>query len=138
MNELIAILKQDYARFPHQQTFAIYDPQVIFRDPMSRLRGRSQFEGMIRWMGQWFQELRLQLHEIYSQGAVIHTRWTMSWVAPLPWKPRLQVTGRSQLWVNEQGLIAAQTDYWDCSRWQLFLQLWRFPRQTPTADPGPR
>lgn len=134
MNELVAVLKEDYARFPHNQTFAIYDPQVVFRDPMSRIQGREHFQRMIAWMTQWFQELRLQLHEIHVAGTVIHTRWTMGWLAPLPWKPHLQVSGRSELLVNDQGLIAAQTDYWDCSRWQLFMQLWTFPKRSQNAD----
>lgn len=122
--QVMETLIQDYARFPDDQTFALYDPQVQFRDPMSRIRGREQFQTMIAWMQRWFRDLRLELHDIRAEGSLIHTRWRMRWIAPLPWQPAMVVTGRSELKVNEQGLIAAQTDYWDCSRWQLLQQLW--------------
>lgn len=80
---------------------------------MMRVRGRKDFQGMIHFLAT--QDIRLDLHEMRQDGPVIHTRWTMSWTAPLPWQPWVTVTGRSELTLNAQGLIQQQIDYWDRS-----------------------
>ncbi|GAB4214344.1 MAG: hypothetical protein OHK0012_12220 [Synechococcales cyanobacterium] len=122
---VVATLTADYAHFPHDQTYGLYAPDVQFRDPVNQMQGREHFRRMIGWMTGWFRDLKLDLHHISAQGSRIETRWTMSWIAPLPWQPPMVVTGRSEFEVNEQGLIASQTDYWDCTRWQLFRQIFQ-------------
>ena len=43
----------------------------------------------------------------------IDTRWTLSWVAPAPWKPAMSIPGRSELGINDEGKIVSHIDYWD-------------------------
>ncbi|MCS7030325.1 MAG: DUF2358 domain-containing protein [Gloeomargarita sp. SKYG116] len=129
--DILATLEADYARFPRDQTYSIYAEDIVFADPMMRVRGRQNFQGMIHFLATWFRDIRLDLHEMRQDGPVIHTRWTMSWIAPLPWRPRVTVTGRSELTLNAQGLIQQQIDYWDCSRWDLLRQHFPFALGNP-------
>ncbi len=123
--DLLAILRADYAHFPDNQTYSVYDSEVYFKDPVNEFRGLGRYQQMINWMGRWFQDIRLDLHEIQQTGNQIRTEWTLSWSLPLPWHPRLQIPGWTEMQVNEAGLIGSHIDYWRCSRWEVLLQLFR-------------
>ncbi len=133
MNNIITTITEDYARFPQTQTYAIYCDDVYFRDPVYQFRGLKQYQKMIGFITYWFRHLKLELHSIDRQAEVIKTRWTMSWNAPLPWQPRVSVTGWSELTVTDQvneaekaaGIaekICSHVDYWDCTKWDLIRQ----------------
>ncbi|AFY72724.1 hypothetical protein Syn7502_00572 [Synechococcus sp. PCC 7502] len=124
--QLLEIVKDDYARFPEAQTYSIYDPHVFFKDPVYEFRGLDQYKKMIGFITYWFSNLKLELHDIQLDNHRIHTRWTMSWNAPLPWKPRISVTGRSELEISSDELIISHIDYWDCSRFAVVQQHFRF------------
>lgn len=120
---LVEQLRQDYARFPVDQTYTLYAPDVFFQDPMNRFRGVDRYRTMIKFIETAFLNVRMDLHTIERVGDEIKTRWTLSWNAPLPWKPRMAISGRSELKVNTNGLISSHIDYWDCSRWNLVKQI---------------
>jgi len=126
---IIQILKQDYQRFPRDQTYEIYAKEVYFKDPMTEFRGIKRYQAMIGFMTHWFQNIQMELHDIKQisdrtepLGDRIETRWTLSWTTPLPWQPRIAISGRSELMLNEQNLIISHIDYWDCSRWDVLRQ----------------
>ncbi|WP_218080492.1 DUF2358 domain-containing protein [Anthocerotibacter panamensis] len=120
--DILEIIRSDYQRFPQDQTYAIYAPDVYFEDPLNCFRGREQFQRMVGLLGFWFKNLRLDLHAIQRAGDCIETRWTMSWLAPLPWQPPIAVSGKSELLLNPDGLIVSHIDYWDISRLDLLKQ----------------
>jgi hypothetical protein len=124
--DLIEIVRADYQKFPEAQTYSIYAEDVFFKDPVYNFRGLGQYKKMIGFITTWFKALKLELHEIDRVENTIATRWTMSWNAPLPWKPRISVTGRSELQINEAGLISAHIDYWDCDRLNVVKQHFNF------------
>lgn len=113
--ELLQVLREDYRRFPEGQTYALYAPDVYFKDPLNEFRGVGRYRQMIGFIRAWFRHPRLELHHIEQQDRCIETRWTLSWNAPLPWEPRITITGRSELLLDDQGLIISHIDYWDCS-----------------------
>ena len=130
---IIQILKEDYPRFPQDQTYEIYAKDVYFKDPMTEFRGIKRYRSMIGFMTHWFQNIQMELHNIEQISDLpeplrdrIETRWTLSWTTPLPWQPRIAISGRSELILNEQNLIISHIDYWDCSRWDVLRQ--HFPR----------
>ncbi len=125
MPNLIDMLKQDYQRFPTQQTYSLYADDVVFKDPMTQFQGVQRYQQMIGWMARWFTDIRLELHAIEQDGDRIQTRWTLSWTSPLPWNPRIRISGWSELRLNSQGLIASHIDYWDCSRLAVLKQHFR-------------
>jgi len=120
--DILDILTADYRNFPRNQTYAIYAPEVYFKDPMTEFRGRARYQQMIHWIEQLFEDPQLDLHQLRRDGDQIRSDWTLSWTTPLPWKPRIQISGWSELQLNSDGLIMVHRDYWHCSRWQVLQQ----------------
>jgi hypothetical protein len=123
VTDILAILKADYERFPSDQTYDIYAADVFFKDPLNQFQGVDAYRKNIQFIAKWFLEPKLQLHQIQQTGDRIETQWTLSWIAPLPWKPKLAIAGWSELKLNEQGLISSHIDYWRCSRWDVLKQI---------------
>lgn len=120
--DILQALKADYARFPQEQTYSLYADDVFFKDPLNQFRGIARYQQMIGFIARWFRNLRLDLHEIQRSGNTITTRWTLSWDAPLPWKPRISIPGWSELQVNKEEKISSHIDYWSCSRLDVVRQ----------------
>lgn len=120
--DIIEILKEDYQRFPVNQTYSIYAPEVYFQDPLNKFRGVKRYKVMINFIQTWFLNPKMDLHNIQRLGDTIKTEWTLSWNTPLPWKPRISIPGWSELGLNSDGLIVSHLDYWNCSRLDVVKQ----------------
>ncbi|PHM09321.1 DUF2358 domain-containing protein [Nostoc sp. 'Peltigera malacea cyanobiont' DB3992] len=120
--DVIEILKEDYQRFPVNQTYSIYAPEVYFQDPLNKFRGVKRYKLMINFIQTWFLNPKMDLHNIQRLGDTIKTEWTLSWNTPLPWKPRISIPGWSELGLNSDGLIISHIDYWNCSRLDVVKQ----------------
>ncbi|MEH2313633.1 MAG: DUF2358 domain-containing protein [Nostoc sp.] len=120
--DIIEILKEDYQRFPVNQTYSIYTPDVYFQDPLNKFRGVKRYKQMINFIKTLFLNPKMDLHSIQRLGDTIKTEWTLSWNTPLPWKPRISIPGWSQLGLNSDGLIISHIDYWNCSRLDVVKQ----------------
>ncbi len=120
--DILEILKDDYRKFPDDQTYSLYAADVYFKDPMTEFRGCDRYRQMIGFIKTWFLNPHLDLHTIQQTGSTIRTDWTLSWTTPLPWKPHIQITGWSELTLNEAGLIVSHIDYWHCSRLDVLKQ----------------
>lgn len=115
------ILKEDYQRFPSDQTYSVYAEDVFFRDPVFRYRGLNRYKLMIRFIDTGLKP-KMELHDIRRVQDTIETRWTLNWKAPLPWRPPIAIPGRSELRLNPDGLIVSHIDYWNCSRLNVLKQ----------------
>jgi hypothetical protein len=133
MTNILDIIKADYAKFPEAQTYSIYSEDVYFKDPVYNFRGIKQYQKMIGFITFWFKNLKLELHDISRTENLVKGLWTMSWDAPLPWKPRISVTGWSDLTVNkfadnlnngegDRELIISHVDYWECTKFDVIKQ----------------
>ncbi|MEH2015348.1 DUF2358 domain-containing protein [Nostoc sp.] len=120
--DIIEILKEDYQRFPVNQTYSIYTPDVYFQDPLNKFRGVKRYKQMINFIETLFLNTKMDLHSIQRLGDTIKTEWTLSWNTPLPWKPRISIPGWSELGLNSDGLIISHIDYWNCSRLDVVKQ----------------
>lgn len=120
--DIIKILKEDYQRFPADQTYSIYAENVFFQDPLNKFRGVKRYEQMIGFIDTWFIDVKMDLHNISQSGDTIKTEWTLSWNTPLPWKPRIAIPGWSELRLNDNGVIVSHIDYWNCSRIDVLKQ----------------
>lgn len=125
MHDILTVLKDDYRRFPNDQTYEIYADDVYFKDPMNEFRGRDRYRQMIGFIKQWFSNPRLDLHDIQQNGQEIRTDWTLRWTTPLPWKPHISIDGWTELRINDDGLIESHIDYWHCSRLDVLKQHFR-------------
>ncbi|ARV60353.1 hypothetical protein BZZ01_18510 [Nostocales cyanobacterium HT-58-2] len=119
---IIETLKQDYQRFPNNQTYSIYAQNVYFQDPVFKYRGLNLYKQMIKFIQTAFLNPKMDLHDINRTGDTIKTEWTLSWNTPVPWKPRISISGWSELRLNTQGLIVSHIDYWHCSRFDVLKQ----------------
>lgn len=125
--EVIATIKADYAQFPDNQSYELYAEDVYFKDPMNEFRGVQRYQRMIGFIEQWFQDIKLELHNVEQPCTNIFiTRWTLHFTAPTPWRSRISIPGWSELQLNDAGLICSHIDYWICSRWQVAMQLFKF------------
>ena len=120
--DLIEILREDYGRFPENQTYDIYAAQVYFKDPLNEFRGVKRYRSMISFLTNFFSNIEMEVHNLVQEEATIKTEWTLHMTPPLPWKPRLSIPGWSELTINEQNLIVSHIDYWHISPWQVLSQ----------------
>ncbi|MGD1849763.1 MAG: DUF2358 domain-containing protein [Cyanophyceae cyanobacterium] len=125
LDTVISTVKADYDRFPKDQTYEIYAEDVYFKDPTSEFRGLDRYRKTIAFIDRWFRNPNLTLHKIQTLENPVETRahitttirtdWTLTWTTPLPWQPRIAISGWSELGVNENYLIASHVDYWHCT-----------------------
>ena len=121
-NNLIEILKEDYQRFPENQTFEIYAEDVYFKDPLNEFRGVKKYQAMIGFLGSFFNNIEMEVHNVTQKGTMIKTEWTLNMTSPLPWKPRLSIPGWSDLEVSDENLIISHIDRWHISPWNVLSQ----------------
>lgn len=120
--DILTVLKEDYQRFPDNQTYTIYAKDVYFKDPTSEFRGLERYKKTIAFIQTWFRNCRMDVHTIQQTDNQIRVDWTLSWNTPLPWQPRIVIPGWSEITLNAQGLIASHIDYWNCSRLDVLKQ----------------
>ena len=127
ISEIAAQLKRDYERFPENQTYSLYTEDVRFEDPLNSFEGKERYKKMIGFLSGFFRDIQMDVHSVeesaVDEQALINTRWTLHMTAPLPWSPRLSIPGKSELEVNDEGLICSHVDYWDCSKWAVLKQV---------------
>lgn len=122
--DLIERIRADYKRFPADQSYELYAPDVYFKDPLNEFHGVKRYRQMIGTMARWLNNMELELKSIErSQPDTIITRWRLSWIAPLPWQPQMEIPGWSELKTDSNGLICSHIDYWDCSRLAVLKQI---------------
>ena len=120
--DLVEIIKQDYQNFPNEQTYSIYAEDVYFEDPLNKFQGIKRYQKMIDFLGRFFQNIHLELHNISRGKNIIKTEWTLKMTSPLPWKPRLVIPGWSELTINQDHLITAHRDFWNIAPIKVLLQ----------------
>lgn len=121
--DILTALRQDYSKFPQNQTYSLYSEDVFFKDPMTEFRGVKKYQEMISLIARFFKNPQLDLHEIQQTRDQIRTDWTLSWTTPLPWKPRIRISGWSDLTLDlTTGLITQHIDSWNCTRWNVVQQ----------------
>jgi hypothetical protein len=128
MTDIIQILKDDYQRFPVDQTYDIYADNVYFKDPLNEFRGIKRYREMIGFINTWFQAVKMDLHSIDRIDDRVETHWTLHWTTPLPWKPRIAIPGRSELTLDREiDRIISHIDYWGISKGNVIWQHFQFP-----------
>ena len=122
----VEIIKEDYQRFPENQTYSIYAEDVYFKDPLNEFTGKEKYKKMIQFLGKFFQNIKMEVHSVRTEECTIVTEWTLNMTSPLPWKPRLSIPGWSELTTNPEGIITAHVDRWKISPWDVLKQNFAF------------
>lgn len=116
-----------FSRGPSSMDKSLYAPDVEFRDPLNRFRGVERYVQNIGFLNSSpvFSGTQLDLHDVWAldqekadslgyQGPTVRTRWTLSMVANLPWRPRISFTGVSDYVMEPQtGEVKSHIDLWD-------------------------
>ncbi|MGF1541416.1 MAG: DUF2358 domain-containing protein [Pleurocapsa sp.] len=113
--DILEIIKQDYQRFPENQTYSIYAADVYFKDPLNEFTGIDRYRKMIGFLASFFRDIVLDLHHIQQHDDTIKTEWTLNMTPPLPWKPRISIPGWTELKLNSDRTIASHIDRWHIS-----------------------
>jgi hypothetical protein len=125
-------IREDYASFPDNQSYDLYAEDVFFRDPLNRFNGVDQYRAMIGFIDRVFQNPQLDLHSLEKTSeTTFQTRWTLSWTAPLPWKPFMAIPGWTDYQLNDSGKIISHIDHWKCSRLQVLGQAFGLGHKEP-------
>lgn len=123
-------IRQDYANFPDNQSYDLYATDVFFQDPLNRFKGVEQYQEMIGFIDRWFNQPILELHALEKTAEdAFQTRWTLSWITPLPWKPSISIPGWTEYRLNAAGQIVSHIDHWDCSRLDVLRQVFDFSKR---------
>ena len=124
MSSIVERLKEDYARFPEDQTYSLYAEEVKFKDPLNSFSGVDRYRQMIGFIARFFNNVEMDLHEIeQSSPSLITMEWTLHMSPPVPWSARLSIPGHTELGLNSAGLIDSHVDYWHCSRLDVLKQV---------------
>ncbi len=125
--DILETIKQDYQRFPQNQTYSIYAPDVYFKDPLNEFKGIDRYRKMIGFLEGFFRDIVLELHDIQQNDDTITTEWTLNMTPPLPWKPRIFIPGWTELKLNSDRQISSHIDRWHISPFNVLLQIffWR-------------
>ena len=118
--ELLERIRCDYATHNYLWTgnldLACFDAQCRFTDPTLSFTGTAQFVRNVqnlqplveRWVGSCRSEL-LDIALLEEEGYV-QTRWNMVGdLDGLPWKPRINIMGRTKFWFDRPQTNAAKT-----------------------------
>ena len=126
LSGIVAQLRQDYERFPKDQTYELYAKDVHFKDPLNEFDGLDRYRKMIGFIDRFFNNIQMDLRSIeQTSPKAITTQWILNMNAPLPWSPRLSIPGHSELGLSESGLICSHIDYWHCSKMAVVMQVFR-------------
>ncbi|HEY0193991.1 MAG TPA: nuclear transport factor 2 family protein [Kofleriaceae bacterium] len=92
------------------QLLPLYDPAMVFRDPIQELHGRDAFAEMNRRLLGRMRGLTWDVTSVKGDDSEAFLEWTMTGVLRLG--PRLQVSGVTRVRA-QAGLVVDHRDYWD-------------------------
>jgi limonene-1,2-epoxide hydrolase len=105
--------------------FPYYHDDIVFRDSIQKVRGKTDFEAMCNRLSQRCRELKMDIIELAQNGNHIFMQWEMTMMFKR--FPSSTVYGCSLLTLNEDSLIVEQRDYFDL--WgDIFDNIPRFGR----------
>ena len=109
-------LRGIYLAFEHEGDTAIdrlgtlYDPHVVFRDPLQTLHGRDAFLAMNRRILARARRLSFEVSDAVGGRGSVFLAWTMFYEPRLG--PKLVFHGTTHVRVKD-GRVVEQRDYWD-------------------------
>ena len=102
-------------------TAELYDENCVFTDPTLSFRGLATFERNLANLDPWIERfvppaarsVDLKSIELVDDGAAIVAEWRMLGDLALPWRPRLDLDGRTRYTLGgEGGRISSYDEAW--------------------------
>jgi hypothetical protein len=138
--ELLERIRDDYVARNYLWTGDVdldcFDEQCRFQDPTISFTGTDTFVKNLQNLrpivdalttgggGRDRPHCRSVLLEIQLESEYIRTRWNMVGdLEALPWKPRLDVIGRTKFWYNDENRVTFYDEEWEMPAGRALLQL---------------
>lgn len=115
-----------------QITPELYDESCVFTDPTLSFCGLSTFEANLENLDPWInrfvpaenRKVELYSLKLVDEGCTIEANWRMIGDLALPWRPRLDLNGRTRYTLEgDGGRISAYDEAWAITPSQALLQL---------------
>uniref|UniRef100_A0A6V1P7S5 Uncharacterized protein n=1 Tax=Heterosigma akashiwo TaxID=2829 RepID=A0A6V1P7S5_HETAK len=96
-------------------------------NPVEAQKDRAGMEKLLLDVGNFLEDPRLTVHAARARGgdggggALVEVDWLKTATWPLPWRPPVQVFGRTVLRLDGEGRLAAAADTWEQSPYQVAL-----------------
>lgn len=135
-NELLERIRDDYVLHNYLWTgeidLACFESNCTFTDPTISFTGTDQFVRNIQNLrpivdsltnnGVSCQSLLLSIN--LGDEQYVQTRWNMvGALTALPWKPRIDVIGRTKFWFRSNHRVWSYDEEWELTAWKALLQL---------------
>jgi hypothetical protein len=133
---------------------AAFDDACSWETPLFRCSSRAAMAEQLSSFMSFFLEpcIHFTSHRNCDNGTAIDVDWLVSFTYPLPWRPRITVSGKSRATFATSrssfppGLVVSVIDEWDVSVWNIFSQslprltdiLWLYPAPHAETDDGTR
>ena len=135
--ELLRRIEQDYTERNYLWTgdidLACFDPDCCFTDPTLTFNGTDTFVRNLQNLRPIVDSITtdcrsdlisIKLHQ--DNDAFVETRWNMvGTLGRLPWKPRIDVMGRTKFWFRHDPYyrVVRYDEAWEIPAWKALLQL---------------
>ncbi|KAJ1638149.1 hypothetical protein T492DRAFT_946957 [Pavlovales sp. CCMP2436] len=134
-SELVAGLRGDFERqylFTGAIDPALYDDDCVYTDPTLSFQGLATFQRNLASLRPVLDallgEYSVELFSLEKLGtSCIEARWRMSGDIRLPWRPSIELVGRTRYTYDpsRQGRIVRYDEYWQSSAAEQLLALFK-------------
>ena len=135
-DEILAGLQRDFVENEYlwsgKITPELYDEECVFRDPTLSFAGLSTFESNLENLDPYIERFvpaatrrcELKSIQLLEDGEAVVAEWRMVGEIALPWRPRLDLDGRTRYSLGGEGnRITFYDESWGLTPWQALLQL---------------
>lgn len=121
----------------------IYAEDCVFTDPTLSFQGLTTFETNIRNLKPVLEKLVgdtvvvLYNATLDQSTSKVYTQWRMSGMVRLPWRPKIELTGNTELTydeLNNNGRIVSYFERWDLDAGKALFQLLQPARLIPSPS----
>lgn len=91
--------------------FPFYHENILFRDSIQRIEGKTKFEAMCSRLAGRCRSLKMDIYHIVKTGPVVMMDWKMT--MSFRFFPKKPIFGSTRLTFDDKGLIIEQRDYYD-------------------------
>ena len=134
--EVLSGLRRDFVENEYlwsgKITAELYDEDCVFTDPTLSFAGLSTFEANLANLDPWIERFvpptsrkcELKSIALVDGGEAVEAEWRMLGDLALPWKPRLDLDGRTRYTLGgEGGRIVAYEESWAVTPFDALAQL---------------
>lgn len=91
--------------------FPFYHENIVFKDSIQRIEGKSAFEAMCNRLAKRCKSLKMDINNIIKYENIVMMDWKMT--MSFRFFPNKPIYGATRLTFNDEGLIIEQRDYYD-------------------------